>query len=385
MQSALISMATIVCLLLAFIYILYYYNQYTQYDGTNDNILNNQRTSSLKTYFTTSSDETALLNYIRSRGITMELYISGYSRADCYSLCDESNPPSQFAPVSTGCYTTNSDVQCHNALNPTNTVLLCNITDVGTCNVSWSLPTSIDLQPSSSFSFYLKNTYIQELKIRLFLTGDSSPNVPGIDLSSNTAIINSAETTDTLQLASSNLLLFGITRQYELTYVLQTSEQITTGANGQPGTDWKMTAVFQPLQRQIDTSTDSQKYFGTSDSNRITIQLSKPNYYIGNSEGRIYQSGGLFLTLVNVLAGILGIFQLFAVIIGKCTGLGRTTIAGEWAKKRDGSGNVIKTPRYDRVQYNPYDVDSLMDALVKHDLQSRLNEGRGAPRHMDEE
>jgi len=186
-------------------------------------------------------------------------------------------------------------------------------------------------------------------------------------------------------ISSSFLLLFGITRQYELTYVLQTSEQTTTGSDGQPGTDWKMTAVFQPLQRQIDTSTDDQTYFGTSESNRITIQLSKPNYYIGNSEGRIYQSGGLFLTLVNVLAGILGIFQLFGAIIGKCSDVGRRTVGGHYSKKLDPNGALIKRPRYDRASYNPYDVDSLMDALVKNDFESKLRGGGRGPRNLEEE
>jgi hypothetical protein len=223
----------------------------------------------------------------------------------------------------------------------------------------------------------LGNVYIQELEVGIFIAGEDSPNIP-IDLTQNTVRIFPAFIRVPLQLTNPEFLLFDVSRQYELNYVLQTSESIDLKSDNTPSNDWKMTAVILPLQdNTIDTSINDQLYFSSRTANRITLQFTKPNYYIGNAEGRIYQSGALFLTLVNVLAGILGIFQLFGALLGKFYSLGLETFTGKFIKQkqRNEEGQIIKTPRYDRSNYNPYDIDSIMDALIENDLENRLKQG----------
>jgi len=369
----LISLATIICLLLAFIFILYYYYEYQQYTfALGDNILNNQRTSALKPYFTATSDETQLLTYLRSRSLTFELLVRGFSRENCSALQDRVLNPN--AITSTGCIRKdgNPNAGC-------NSGYFNSYVQEDGCYVVWKLPDVIDLLPISTFTFSLGNGYIQELEIRISINGEDSPPIPNVDLSQNTAKISGAFIVVPLQLNNPDLLLFDIARQYELNYVLQTSESLVLGADGTPSNDWKMTAVILPLQDNvIDANTNDQQYFGSSTANRITLQFTKPNFYIGNTEGRIYQSGALFLTLVNVLAGILGIFQLFGALIGKATSLSRETWGGTFIKKRakDDEGKTIKSPRYDRTPYNPYDLDSLMIALVEGGLSSKLKDGK---------
>jgi len=269
-------------------------------------------------------------------------------------------------------------------------LLSCDVVSSFECQITWTLPPTVDLLSTSSFTFSLLNTYIQELQIFIELPAEDSPDVssydPNFSLGDNTVKISEANISAPLQLTAGNFLLFDITRQYELNYVLQTSESIQLQSDNTPSNDWKMTAVFLPLQDNIiDASTSGQQYFGTSIANVVTLQFTKPNFFIGNSEGRIYESGALFLTLVNVLAGILGIFQLFGALIGKGTAVGKGAYAGELIKSREGGGTPPKSPRYDRSNYNPHDIQSLMQALVDNDFQRFLNDGRKTRKQLEEE
>jgi len=316
-----------------------------------------------------------LLNYLKSRGIIISILVLGISRENCTDICDE-----LAHIVSDGC--TRKDG------NPggCDDVSLLNCTGlVEGCHVTWTLPSTIDLLPVSSFTFSLGNAYVQELLIRIDLNAEPSPAIPNLDLSVNTAKISAAYIQVPLRLSNPNYLIFDITRQYELDYVLQTSESIILQSDGTPSNDWKMTAVFLPLQdTNLDVSVSDQNYFGSSVANQITIQLQQPNFYIANSEGRIYQSGALFLTLVNVLAGILGIFQLFSTIISKATAVGRDAVEGNLVKTREehDNGDLIKSPRYDRTPYNPYDIKSIMDAFIENDFAQRLKE-RKKNKHLE--
>jgi len=315
--------------------------------------------------------------------------IYGFSRSDCNKLCDEGINPD--AIQSEGCLVKNSNNNNNKVIKETCAdlkLLKCNATNNFECRVTWTLPPTVDLLPVSFFTFSLGDTYIQELEIYIELPAEDSPSISNFDLKDNTVRISRANVTAQLQLTPGDFLLFDIRRQYELNYVLQTSESKTLSSDGTPSNDWKMTAVFLPLQTNIiEASTSDQQYFGSSVANKITIQFTKPNYYIGNIEGRVYQSGALFLTLVNVLAGILGIFQLFGALISKCTSLGKGAYAGDYftSKQPGEGGSSVKSPRYDRATYNPYDIQSMMQALVDNDFRAVLNDGKRARKTLEEE
>jgi len=306
--------------------------------------------------------------------------VFGFTRENCTDLCNRTLNPTALSSL--GCISPN--ISCNNFTN-----LFCDPQPEG-CNVVWTLPQPISLLPISTFTFSLGNAYIQELLIRVSLSGEDSvsqDNIPSLG-DTDTARIFPAYVEEPLQLldTQSQVLLFDVERQYELNYVLQESDSQTSESD----TDYKMTAVILPLQGNIiDARTSDQQYFGTNTANQITLQFTKPNFYIGNTEGRIYQSGALFLTLVNVLAGILGIFQLFGAVMTKCAEIGRGVYEGNliksYSRQRGLDGSVQKSPRYDRHHYNPYDIQSIMQAFVDHDFQNMLHEGKKTRKQLQEE
>eukprot|EP01123_Difflugia_compressa_P010726 TRINITY_DN39_c1_g1_i1.p1 TRINITY_DN39_c1_g1~~TRINITY_DN39_c1_g1_i1.p1 ORF type:complete len:746 (-),score=103.26 TRINITY_DN39_c1_g1_i1:85-2322(-) len=386
-RSALLTMALLVFLLLATIFVVSYFYEYEQYTGQADPIMNNARSSALKPYFTATDDEKALLEYVKSKPFKFTISLSGFAREFCLNLCTTN------ILSSTGCFVHGSSRDCH-SFDPISNPPKFNCTPVSEnlCELRWTLPDRIDLLSISSYTFSLDDVYVQEFAISISMESEDTPSA-NID-SSNTAKLIGCHTSEKLQLQSTDLLLFGISRQYDLTYVIQTSEQVTFQGSTVPS-DYKMEAVIIPLQdTSIDTSTTGERYLGSVGPNTVTLQLIQPNYFVGNTEGRIYQSGQLFLVLVNIITGAIGIFDMFTKILDKSL----STAEEVESKVSQCAGgeeeqSIELSPRATTFKFNPYmkaDLTSfLMEALeddsVRKKLRSALKGDAGGGEEMADE
>eukprot|EP01124_Arcella_intermedia_P025544 TRINITY_DN4584_c0_g3_i6.p1 TRINITY_DN4584_c0_g3~~TRINITY_DN4584_c0_g3_i6.p1 ORF type:complete len:1023 (+),score=198.03 TRINITY_DN4584_c0_g3_i6:1258-4326(+) len=297
LEAALLNMILYTFLILATIYIVYFFSSYRQYGGE-EIILNNVRTSSLRPYFTYNDNEKAILKYMKSRGIELSLLITGYFNIDCEEICNSKDLKKNF--ISTGCYREDGTICSHSP------VLSCTSINEHQCNITWNLPTNIELLLQSSFKFPLANSYVQSVNISIKIPAEESPS--GVEIPpSDSLVITESYTFDSVRLRDPNKLLFGLGRTYDLSYVLQASEQVKSASS----TDWKTQAIFLPSQqRSVDTTTPLG-YLQTNVPNSVTLYFHQQNYFVSNVEARFVSSGQLFLQIVLVITGVVGVFDLF--------------------------------------------------------------------------
>eukprot|EP01125_Pyxidicula_operculata_P005067 TRINITY_DN1858_c0_g1_i4.p1 TRINITY_DN1858_c0_g1~~TRINITY_DN1858_c0_g1_i4.p1 ORF type:complete len:1599 (-),score=234.12 TRINITY_DN1858_c0_g1_i4:43-4839(-) len=299
MKSTLLFTAKAILLFVSYIFMIYFYFQYTQYIPGQDNLyLNNARSTILQPL---NVNQDGVVNHIQSQGFIFTYYLYGSSFFDCNS--------SRLFTYSEGCKIKNSKNSCFNML-PTRNEL-----QNGTCIVQMALA-EIALSPNSVFVLDLGNSIFQKVDIAITVppktiypsssSGSYSIEDLGID-EGDTYIVRETSVTQSFQATELNTILWRITRSFELTYVIQQSEQV--GVN--TGIDWSSHVII--------SSTDNDKFndvlnvsdlFETTSNNLIQINFSKNQFYIVNQEGRVNAAGQMFLQLVLVTTAITGVFDL---------------------------------------------------------------------------
>lgn len=255
-KGGLFLFALLIFLIIAYIFIIVFFASYTQYNGTNEDIPNNIRTSSLRPYFSAPPSHRQLLDWFVQQGFGMTVALSGFTFADCQNLCNSRSVESA------GCFYSGSARPCSES-----PALTCRLVGSDTCQIRWVLPPAIELTSTSIFKFNIGNAFLQELDITLDMPGQPglTSNFSEVSQSLDTVELRPGFSNDKVQLPASSLteqILFGVERQYELNYVLLSSEK--PGFSYQ-GVDWKMQTVFLPLQSNVITGTLSySKYYCAS-------------------------------------------------------------------------------------------------------------------------
>jgi hypothetical protein len=337
-KGGLFLFALLIFLIVAYVFIIVFFASYTQYNGSTEDIPNNVRTSNLRPYFSAPPSHRQLLDWFSQRGFGMSVSLSGFTFAECQNLC------SARSIESSGCFYSGTARPCSSQAD-----LTCKLLGTDTCQLRWVLPDNIELTSSSLFKFFIGNAFLQELEVSLDMKGASGlrSNFSEVSQSLDTVELKEAFSSDKVQLPSSSVdeqILFGVERQYELNYVLLSSEK--PGFSYQ-GLDWKMQAVFLPLQSNVITGTVSySKYYCTSslfavirrhtypvpgaassESNFISLRFVKPNYYVSNLEKRVKNGSEVFLVAILVTTAILDVFEVLGIIFK-----GIAALAGKFGK-----------------------------------------------------
>jgi hypothetical protein len=141
-KGGLFCLALLVFLLIAYIFIMVFFASYRQYDGTQESIPNNVRTSNLNPYFSAPGSQKQLLDWLLSQGFTLSIRLSGYTFSDCITLCGSKTVDS------IGCFYAGTAIPCSRNANVT-----CKASERDSCQLSWKLPQQVDLTSVSVFSF----------------------------------------------------------------------------------------------------------------------------------------------------------------------------------------------------------------------------------------
>jgi len=264
-------------------------------------------------FFSAEEKEQILLNYVISRGMIFSLTFTGMIHTSCEKLC------STFPLIqSAGCIPlSNVEKQCSDVSNIT-----CSRKESGICELHWTILDNIELSQVSNFTIMLPDSYMQEVIIDIMILGQDNLNLfpPQLGMMAPPDYIQMvySHTTDKVQLPPDklkSLIFFGLQREYELLYVIGSSEQSGITLR-QPGIDWKMQTVFRPVRPDdVQTCTSPKEYVTNANTNSIIIVLQNSNVFLSNNERHLLLAGPALVNIMVIVMTITSIISIIPVIV----------------------------------------------------------------------
>lgn len=389
-KGGIFCLALLAFLAIAYIFIITFFASYSQYDGSVESIPNNVRTSNLNPYFSAPPSQKQLLDWLLSRGFTLSVRLSGYTFSDCVTLCDSQ------AVSSVGCFLAGSAVPCSR-----NASVTCRANPRDYCELSWRLPEDIDLTSVSVFSFSIANAFLQELEVSIQMNARNNLTslFSQVDQGQDTVQLSAGYSSERVQLpasAASNEILFGVVRNYELNYAVLSSEK--AGFSYQ-GLDWRMQAIFLPMQANVVSGTIAYNQFycslrfssfprtpltpppppATSESNTVKLVFTKPTYYVSNIEKRVKNGSEVVLIAILVTTAVLDVFEVLgslfkivATLIGKAYGK-VYQVRKRRITKRDENGEEIEMEESSEEEKDPNKSPARFENFVSDLLKKQMS------------